>query len=305
MRLSRPSTALIVTLTALSLSAPATAAQRRPAAEPAASGRSGAADARREASATASSMTAEETRRALEELLRQYPPSLPRILRLDPSLLGNPGYLQPYPALAAFLTEHPEVGHNPGYFFAEYEGNYGDRVRVVTAQERALEMWREAIQGFTIGTVLLALGAGVIWLIRTLIEHRRWSRLSKIQTEVHNKLMDRFTANEDLLAYIQTPAGKRFLESAPIPLDSPRAINAPLGRILWSAQAGTVLTVLGLGVAVVASRSLEEVAAPLAAFGVVIIALGLGFIISAFLAYALTRRFGLLAEANASPETRG
>ena len=47
--------------------------------------------------------------------------------------------------------------------------------------------------------------------------HRRWSRLSKIQTDVHNKLLDRFTSNEDLLAYIQTPVGRKFLESAPIP----------------------------------------------------------------------------------------
>ena len=54
---------------------------------------------------------------------------------------------------------------------------------------------------------MLAIASGVIWLIKTLIEHRRWSRLSKIQTDVHNKLLDRFSANEDLLAYIQTPAG--------------------------------------------------------------------------------------------------
>ena len=157
----------------------------------------------------------------------------------------------------------------------------------------------------SLSDVALAMGAGLIWLIKTLIEHRRWSRLSKIQTEVHNKLLDRFTSNEDLLAYIQTPAGKRFLESAPIPLDSPRAINAPLGRILWSAQAGAVLTVLGLGVALVSRNSLEEVAAPLAAFGVVIIALGLGFLVSAFLAYVLTRRFGLLTNPSAAPESRG
>jgi len=117
--------------------------------------------------------------------------------------------------------------------------------------------------------------------------------------------MDRFTANEDLLAYIQTPAGKRFLESAPIPLDSPRSINAPLGRILWSAQAGAVATVLGAGVYIVSQNTLEEVASPLAAFGVVIIALGLGFIVSAALAYALTRRFGLLNDPNAAPEARG
>ena len=166
-------------------------------------------------------------------------------------------------------------------------------------------MWRNAIEGFMIGTLVLIVASGVLWMIKTLIEHRRWSRLSKVQMEVHTKLMDRFTSNEDLLAYIQTPAGKRFLESAPIQLDSPRAINAPLGRILWSAQAGAVATVLGLGVLVVSRTAIEEVASPLSGFGVVIIALGIGFLVSAFLAYALTRRFGLLADPNAAPEPRG
>lgn len=254
---------------------------------------------------TATGVSAEETRRDLEELLKQYPPTLPRILRLDPSLLASAEYLQPYPALAAFLAQHPEVAHNPGYFFAQYDSNYGDFRNRLTAQERAVDMWRNAIEGFMIGVVMLGIGSGLIWLIKTLIEHRRWSRLSKIQTDVHNKLLDRFTANEDLLAYIQTPAGRRFLESAPIPLESPRAIGAPLGRILWSAQAGAVLTVLGFGVLLVSRNSLEEVAAPLGAFGVVIIALGLGFIVSAFLAYTLTRRFGLLNDTAAPPEPRG
>jgi hypothetical protein len=255
---------------------------------------------------TTTGASAEETRRDLEELLKQYPPSLPRILRLDPSLLGSPDYLRPYPALAAFLAQHPEVPHNPGYFFAGYDGNYGDPRLRVTAQERAVDMWRNAIEGFMIGLLLLGIAGAVMWLIKTLIEHRRWSRLSKIQTEVHNKLLDRFTANEDLLAYIQTPAGRRFLESAPIPLDTPRSIAAPLGRILWSAQAGAVFTVLGAGLYLVSQNTLEEVAAPLGAFGVVIIALGLGFIASAVLAYVLTRRFGLMNDPNAAaPEIRG
>lgn len=298
MRLIRPCAALVI-LASLSPVVPAAAAQRRN--QPAET------TVAVQKDAPALARSAEETRRELEELFRQYPPTLPRILRMDSTLLGNQAYLQPYPALAAFLAEHPEVAHNSSYFLAQYDQNNGDgdpRMRL-TAQDRAVDMWRNAIEGFTIGTVMLAMGAGLIWLIKTLIEHRRWSRLSKIQTEVHNKLLDRFTSNEDLLAYIQTPAGKRFLESAPIPLDSPRAINAPLGRILWSAQAGAVLTVLGIGVALVSRNSLEEVAAPLAAFGVVIIALGLGFIVSAFLAYVLTRRFGLLTNSSAAPESRG
>lgn len=300
MRLTRFAAIFALTLTTLSLQPAAAAAQT-----PQRRGGETAAPAPAAPQAVASTQTAEETRRDLEELLRQYPPSLPRILRLDPSLLGNPAYLQPYPALATFLAQHPEVGHNPGYFFAEYESNYGDPRNRMTAQDRAIDMWRNAIEAFTIGIVMLAIASGLFWLIKTLIEHRRWTRLSKIQLEVHSKLMDRFTNNEDLLAYIQTPSGKRFLEQAPIQLDSPRAINAPLGRILWSAQAGAVATVLGMGVISVSRYTLEEVASPLSGFGVVIMSLGIGFIVSAVLAYILTRRFGLLGDPNATPENRG
>lgn len=295
MRLTRT---VFVALTCLSLAGPA-AAQRRTTPSPAT--QAGA------AAAETATMSAEETRRALEELLKQYPPALPRILRLDPSLIGNPGYLQPYPALTAFLADHPEIGHNPGYFLAEYDG--GEPRYRPTPQERAVDMWRDTIQGFTIGAVMLAVGSGILWLIRTMVEYRRWSRLSRVHNEVHTKLLDRFQSNQELLAYIETPAGRRFLESAPIQVEAPRAISAPLGRILWSAQAGAVLTVLGIGIEVVAanvgSNAVEEIASPLAAFGAVVIALGVGFIVSAVLAYVLTRRFGLLTGPNASPDIHG
>src|SRR5450759_4261870 len=58
---------------------------------------------------------ARDTRDRLINLLRQYPPSLSEVLRLDPSLLTNEAYLAPYPALAAFLKQHPEVAHNPSF----------------------------------------------------------------------------------------------------------------------------------------------------------------------------------------------
>jgi len=95
MRLTRT---VFVALTCLSLATPA-AAQRRTTPSPATPAEA--------APAGAVTMSAEETRRALEEILKQYPPALPRILRLDPSLLGNPGYLQPYPAFTTFLAQHP------------------------------------------------------------------------------------------------------------------------------------------------------------------------------------------------------
>ena len=248
-------------------------------------------------------LDADETRRQLEDVLKAYPSTLPRILRMDPTLLDSPTYLQPYPALLGFLAQHPEIKHNPQYFLAQYGDNrFEGRL---TPQDRAIEMWRNTIEGFTIGTVVLMITSGLLWLIKTFIDQRRWSRLSKIQTDVHTKILDRFSSNEDLLAYIQTPAGRKFLESTPISVDAPRAIAAPLGRILWSAQAGAVLTVLGIGIALVSRTTLEEVAPPLAAIGAVIVALGIGFLVSAALAYMLTRRFRLMPNQDVTPESHG
>lgn len=297
MRFSRRAVIVIAALTSLSLATGASAAQRQPAPTAEAAPRD------RTAVSTVLQMDADETRRALEEVLKQYPPSLPRVLRLDPTLLSNETYLEPYPQLEVFLKQHPEVAHNPGFFLSQYGENNGYYRE--TPQDRAINMWRETIQGFTIASVVLAIVSGLVWLIKTLVDHRRWSRLSKIQTEVHNKVLDRMQSNEDLLAYIQTPAGKRFLESAPIPMESPRSIGAPLGRILWSAQAGAVLTVLGIGIAIVSQNTLEEVAAPLAVMGAIVIALGIGFLVSSGLAFMLTRRFGLLNGPSAEPDSRG
>src|SRR3954468_17146538 len=148
MRLTPIAAAALMVLT---LVPPAAAQQRRPAEGPAASASS---------SATAT-QPADETRRELEELLRQYPPSLGRVLRLDSTLLGNQAYLQPYPALAAFLAQHPEVAHNVSYFLADFD-NGSDRRNGLTPQDRAVDMWRNAIEGFTIGTVMLVIGAGIL-----------------------------------------------------------------------------------------------------------------------------------------------
>lgn len=296
MRLTHPAVIALVALTSVSPVTPAAAGQRTAAEAPRVQPRDGT------AVTTVSNLDADETRRQLEDVLKAYPPSLPRILKMDPTLVNNDAYLQTYPALATFLNQHPEVKHNPAFFFAQY-GDGGGYYRE-TAQDRAINMWRSTIEGLTIGTVVLAIASGVIWLIKSMIDHRRWSRLSKIQTEVHNKVLDRMQSNEDLLAYIQTPAGKRFLESAPIPLESPRSIGAPFGRILWSAQAGAVLSVLGLGITLVSYNTVEEVAPPLAAMGAIVGALGIGFLVSAVLAYALTRRFNLMPGQN-SPESNG
>jgi hypothetical protein len=217
------------------------------------------------------------------------------VLKLDPSLLSDQRYLAPYPALASFLAQHPEVAHNPGYFLDRIDGNarFG-AVSNDPQAERRREM-SNMIGNFGSFLVFLVITGVLVWLIQLVLTNRRWNRLSKVQFEVHNKLLDRFTSNDDLLAYIQTPAGRKFLESAPIPVqDGSPSMAAPFSRILWSVQAGIVLAIAGLGVLFVSTRFIEEAAQFFMVIGTVTLALGVGFIVSAVGAYTLSRRLGLL-----------
>ena len=111
------------------------------------------------------------------------------------------------------------------------------------------------LAGFTAFIVVLST---LVWLIRTIVDHRRWNRLSKIQAEVHTKLMDRFSSNDELLTYVQTPSGRRFLESGPSPLQEtpPTVLSAPFSPILWSVQLGSVLLVSGVGLLFLSGRAI-------------------------------------------------
>ncbi len=243
---------------------------------------------------------ADQTRDRLSELLQNYPPTVGRVLKLDPSLLSSPDYLATYPALAAFLSQHPEVAHNPDFFLERVRI---DRSNFDDPRWRARQEFYSMVSGGAAFCAFLVVTAVVVWIIRLIVLQRRWNRMSKVQFDTHAKLLDRFTSNEDLLAYVQTPAGRRFLEATPIPLqqDQPRAIAAPLSRILWSVQAGVVLAIGGLGVLYVSSRFTEEPAEFFMVIGVITIALGVGFMMSAGAAYVLSRRLGLMESPQASP----
>jgi hypothetical protein len=245
--------------------------------------------------------SAQETRDKLRELLNQYPPSLPEVLKLDPSLLTNQTYLATYPRLSAFLAQHPEVAHNPSFFVGEV---WADRYAPPNPRHEAIEMWKGTMVGLAAMIVFVTVTMVLSWLVRTLIDYRRWLRLSKVQTEVHTKLLDRFSSNEDLATYLQSSPGRRFLEAAPIPMDAgPRSIGAPLGRILWSIQAGLVLALGGVGLQYASAGIVDEAKQPLYAMGVLGLMFGIGFVLSAIVSYVLSQRLGLLETKPVAGET--
>lgn len=237
---------------------------------------------------------ARQTRTDLQRLLSSHPPTLRIVLQADPSLLNRPDYLAPYPRLGAFLKEHPEVARDPVYFFGTPD--FGYTVVERTAQERAMALLEELLVGVAVFTVVMAIVLVLGSLIRQAIEHRRWLRQSRVQTDVHSKILDRMQSNEDLLAYIQTPAGQRFLQAGPAPQQESAApaISAPFGRILWSVQAGVMLAALGVGLWIVQRNVMEEIAPAFNAMGIIALMLGVGAIASAGLSYLLSVRFGLI-----------
>ena len=236
-----------------------------------------------------------EIRSRLNEILANYSPSLGRVLKLDPTLLANADYLAPYPALAQFLAQHPEVGRDPGYFLADVQmpSSAWDR----TPADREREYWRETFAGVLFFIGFLFLAGVLVWLIKTLLDYRRWLRLSKIQAEAHNKLLDRFAANEELLGYVGSEAGRHFLASSPIALDAAESASpAPVRRILWAIEAGCVLAAAGAGLLGI-SRQVSAVSQPMLALGILAIALGAGFVLAAGVSYVLSRRLGLIPTA--------
>src|SRR5262249_22328531 len=205
--------------------------------------------------------------------------------------------------LAKFLQNHPEIVRNPEfYLFANLNapGKQGRRLRIddqrvfFEVRDQNRELARDFMDFFVPFLVFVFMLTGVLWVLRVLLENRRWSRLFRAQNDMQNKLLDRFGTSEEFLTYMRGDAGKRFFESISVPSVRTCSSN-PLGRILWPWKVCTVLTMAGIGLIWVRG-SVPEVAAPLLVFGVLALTLGIGFVISAGLSLLLARHFGMLPE---------
>jgi hypothetical protein len=232
---------------------------------------------------------ARQVRDELNALFEQYPPTLRTVLRTDPTLLTNAAYLAPYPALAVYLGQHPEIPHNPAYFVGT--SNFDNNFYRDTPSSRIAQI----IEPLALSAVVIVLICILGWMLRGIMNHRRWLRTSKLQTDMQNKLLERFTSNEEMLAFIGTAAGQRFLESASVVVEpGPRNLSAPIGRMLWSMQLGVVMLVTGFGIHFVAGQLSEDVVTGFQVTGGIVMALGIGFILSALGSYLLSRRLGLM-----------
>jgi hypothetical protein len=120
---------------------------------------------------------------------------------------------------------------------------------------------------------------------------RRW-RTAQAQAQVQLRLLDRFGSSQELLAYMQTSDGKRFLESAFIEHG-----NA-FGRILTGLQTGIVLTVVGVAMLFLRGRMWDGEG--FLFFGTLLLSVGIGCLIAAGAAYLFSRSQGALDQVSHS-----
>ncbi|HMG87711.1 MAG TPA: hypothetical protein VK574_18395 [Terracidiphilus sp.] len=240
----------------------------------------------------------------LIQLLR-LSPTLTTVVSHDPSLLSNQEYVaRNNPQLAAFLAAHPDVARNPEFYLfshLKHEGGQPDE-----ALERAVwpDVYRsqpqmssfDRVWSDTVPLLAFACGlTGIFVLARMFVENRRWGRIFKLQSDVHGKLIDKFTSNQELASYMETEAGRKFLEAAPIPvgIEQDRRMPSAVARILTPLQAGIVMVLLGIGLLSLRHAG-PDMDTPMLVFGTVVLMPGIGFIISAGVSWLLAAKLGLM-----------
>ena len=243
------------------------------------------------------------------ELIRllRLSPTLTTVVAHDPSLLSDSQYVaHNNPQLADFLAAHPEVARNPDFYLFSHLNH--DDGSPDEALERAVwpDVYRaSAPRGPFADFIsnmppLLAFAFFLIfavWIVRLFTENRRWNRIFKLQSEVHGRLIDKFSTTQELASYMETDAGKRFLEASPIPVnfEQDRRVPNAVARVLTPLQIGIVLVLLGTGLLLLRHAG-PDMDSPMLVLGTVTMMPGIGFIISAGITWLLAARLGLMPD---------
>lgn len=126
------------------------------------------------------------------------------------------------------------------------------------------------------------------WVIKVMSNNRKTLRLAAMQSELQSKLLDKFGSAPELLEYLQSDAWREFVEL--VPAEAP---PNPYAKILWSVQAGIVLLMSGLA-CMFLRNELSEGFEAFTFLGALGVAFGVGFLLSAAVAFVLSKKWGVI-----------
>ncbi len=131
--------------------------------------------------------------------------------------------------------------------------------------------------------VFLAALATAAWVIHLANETAKRRRKLNAQTDLNNRLLDKFSSAHEVVEFLQTPGGAHFVDS----LSGER--EDPATAILRSTHRGIILVVVATGCLFLSWYYRNAGENPLFAIGVIMFCLGAGFLISAGVSHRLSR----------------
>jgi hypothetical protein len=239
--------------------------------------------------------------------LLRLSPTMTAAVSADPSLLADQAYVaRSNPELAQFMASHPDIARNPEfYLFSRLDPSNGRRDRALqrviwpdlTPQPQQESAAPRMIEKMTPIVLIPAMFLAFVWIIRIFVDSRRWNRTFKQQSEIHSRLIEKLGTNQDLVAYMETEAGKRFLMTSPVAAGPEFGQRMPntVSRVLTSLSAGIVLALLGIGFLLLRNAG-PDTSEPMLIVGTLLLMPGIGFILSAGVTWFLAQRLGLMPE---------
>lgn len=126
------------------------------------------------------------------------------------------------------------------------------------------------------------------WVVYIILE---WRKL-KHKNQLQNKIIDKLNSVPELNEFLQTEGGNRFLNFLTIESFSPKE------KLLSSISKGIILLMLGVAFFSIDPlfSTVTEDAQIFAALAFIFVALGIGFLISSFISYLLSKKWGIIKQ---------
>jgi hypothetical protein len=124
------------------------------------------------------------------------------------------------------------------------------------------------------------------WIAWVIFSSLRRYKVARVQAEVQMMFLSKFDSPQNMLSYVETESGRKFLSSLA------QETGTPYGHILSCVRWGILLIIFGGTLCVLRAASLVEQDPQV--FGIIAIALGVGCEAAAAASYFLYRKLGLV-----------